>query len=431
MQAGGAVASARAWTRSPWLVPALFVFVQVVVQFFHRAPIGLTVENDFPVHAAHAATWRDVFTFHGLYPLGHALVLRLFSLLTGDPFLAAKAIAILAAGLSLRVAHGLVRDVASAGAAFAGQTYLALNWYFHETALLVGTDQLASLLALLAIRSLASSLRSADRRRALAGGLWAGAAALVRQTSLVLLPAYLLAAAWQGRRDRRRRRGAWLAALCLAGCLVAAAPQMWIAWRATGDPFHQSQARNVRFGMQGDMDWSGFAAGDEPSLVEIVRREPGPFFTHWARETLQGGVRIAAMTASVFPPFLGRRIGGAVPLIYLGLTGAALLATLAALRAQRLRELAARVTPPDGAAMFLILLVVGWIAGVGLAFATARFLLTPWILCALAAVAVWRDLWRPEPGTGDRRATIARYTWIVVLACHTAGAIYFTLRLPA
>jgi hypothetical protein len=130
--------------------------------------------------------------------------------------------------------------------------------------------------------------------------------------------------------------------------------------------------------MQGDMDWSGFAAGDEPSLVEIVRREPGPFFEHWTRETLQGGVRIAAMTASVFPPFLGRRIGG-----------------------------------------------------VGLAFATARFLLTPWILCALAAVAIWRDLCRPEPGTGDRRYTIARNAWIAVLACHTAGAVYFTLRLPA
>ncbi len=155
---------------SPWLVPALFVAVGAALQAVHHGPLLQTVENDFVGHAARAASWRAVFTLHGLYPFGYAFVLRLGTLLLADPFVAARIIAVVSAGLSLRVAHALARELFGPGAALATQVFLALNWHFHETALLVGTDQLASLIALLAVRALVASLRDATFSRAISGG---------------------------------------------------------------------------------------------------------------------------------------------------------------------------------------------------------------------------------------------------------------------
>jgi 4-amino-4-deoxy-L-arabinose transferase-like glycosyltransferase len=418
-------------TRSPWLVPVLFVIAGAVVQFFHRDPILHTVETDFVSHAASAATWRTVFTLNGLLPFGYPLVLRLATLLTSDPFVAARIIAVLAAGLSLRVAHGLVRDFAAAETAFTGQVYLALNWYFYETALLVGTDQLASLLAVLAVRSLATTLRESTARRALVGGAWAGAAALVRQTALVLLPAFLIAVSWNGLRRRERRRSLGLAALAVAGGLIVYAPQMMISWRATGELFHQTQAKNVWFGLHGGMDWSQWPKDRDLSLTAIVRSEPQLFFSHWAKETVLGGIRLVSMTAGVFPPYLARRVGGVVPVVLAALTGLATLATLVSVRARRVRDLTRLLAPPDGATAFLLLLVLGWTTAVGLAFSTSRFLLTPWIVSAFAAVTCFRIVCRPAGGGRDLRSAIAESAWVVTLLANAGCAIYFTYRLGA
>ncbi len=416
---------------SPWLVPILFLVVGAAVQAFHHGPLPQTVENDFVGHASRAASWRAVFTLHGLYPFGYAFVLRLGALLLGDPFLAARVIAVASAGLSLRVAHGLARDLFGPGPALATQLFLALNWHFHETALLVGTDQLASLVALLAARALAASLRETTVRRAIAGGAWAGAAALVRQTALVLLPAFLLAALWSLLRRREGRRRWLLMAVTVGAALAACAPQMALSWRATGTPFHHTQARNVWFGLHGGMDWTRSPGEGELSLAGIVRDDPRLFFTHWANETVLGGVRLAAMTVGQFPPYLARRVGGIVPVACACLTGLALLATLASLRPRRLRALARRIAWPDGATLFLLLLVGGWTAAVGLAFSTSRFLLTPWIVCATGAVALFRSVCRPEDGGADRRATLAQGAWLLTLVVHAVCIIHFTLRLGA
>lgn len=413
---------------SPWLVPVVFMAVGAVLQAFHHGPLAFTVENDFVGHAARAASWRAVFTLHGLYPLGYACVLRAVTVLLADPFLAARVIAVIAAGLSLRVAHGLTRDLFGTGPALAAQVYLALNWHFHETALLVGTDQLASLAALVAIRQLAHALREPTLPRAIAAGAWAGAAALVRQTGLVLLPAFVPAAlrgAWR-RHDAHRR---WLFALVTVGAgLAAYAPQMALSWRATGTLFHQAQARNVWFGMYGGRDWSRSPGDRELSLGGLMREDPRRFFAHWAKESIIGGVRLAAMTVGQFPPALARRAGGAAPSVCRALTGLAVLATLASLRRRQLRALARRFAPPGPAVLFLILLVVGWTAAVGLAFSTSRFLLTPWIICAVTAVAGFRAVCLPEAGGRDRRAVLAQGAWLLALAVNAGCAIALTFR---
>lgn len=416
---------------SPWLVPVLFMAVGAAVQAVHHGPLLQTVENDFVGHAARAGSWRAVFTLHGLYPFGYAFVLRLGTLLLADPFVAARIIAVVSAGLSLRVAHALARDLFGPGAALATQVFLALNWHFHETALLVGTDQLASLVALLAVRALAASLREATVPRAIVGGAWAGAAALVRQTALVLLPVFALATLWTALRGRGSRRRWLLAALTVGAGLAAYAPQMAISWRATGTPFHQTQARNVWFGLHGAMDWSRTPGERELSLIGLVRDDPRLFFTHWANETVLGGIRLAAMTVGQFPPWLARRVGGIVPVVCGCLTGLAVLATLASLRPRRLRGLARQIALPGGIALFLILLVGGWTAAVGLAFSTSRFLLTPWIVCAIVGVALFRSICLPEDGRRDRRAAVAQGAWLLTLLVHAVCVIWFTFRLGA
>ncbi len=335
------------------------------------------------------------------------------TLLLADPFVVARIIAVVSAGLSLRVAHALARDLFGPGPALAAQVFLALNWHFHETALLVGTDQLASLVALLAVRALAASMRDTTVPRAIVGGAWAGAAALVRQTALVLLPVFVLATLWSAVRGHGGRRRWLLAAVTVGAGLAVYAPQMAISWRATGTPFHQTQARNVWFGLHGAMDWSRSPGERELSLIGIVRDDPRLFFTHWASETVLGGIRLAAMTVGQFPPWLARRVGGIVPVACGCLTGLAVLATLASLRPRRLRGLARQIALPGGVALFLILLVGGWTAAVGLAFSTSRFLLTPWIVCAIVGVALFRSICLPEDGRRDRRAALAQGAWLL------------------
>jgi hypothetical protein len=405
--------------------------VGAAVQAIHHGPLLQTVENDFVGHAARAGSWRAVFTLHGLYPFGYAFVLRLGTLLLADPFVAARIIAVVSAGLSLRVVHALTRDLFGPGPALAAQVFLALNWHFHETALLVGTDQLASLVALLAVRTLAASMRDTSLPRAIVGGAWAGAAALVRQTALVLLPAFVLATLWSAVRGHGGRRRWMLAAVTVGAGLAVYAPQMAISWRATGTPFHQAQARNVWFGLHGAMDWSRSPGERELSLSGLVRDDPRLFFTHWANETVLGGIRLAAMTVGQFPPWLARRVGGSVPVVCGCLTGLAVLATLASLRPRRLRGLARQIALPGGVAPFLILLVGGWTAAVGLAFSTSRFLLTPWIVCAIVAVALFRSVCLPEDGKLDRRAAVAQGAWLLTLLVHAVCVIWFTFRLGA
>ena len=179
------------------------------------------------------------------------------------------------------------------------------------------------------------------------------------------------------------------------------------------------------------MDWSRSPGDGELSLVGLVREDPRLFFAHWASESFRGGLRLAVMTVGKFPPYLARRVGGSAPVVCGGLTALAVLATVASLRPRRLRALARRLAPPGGAAAFLILFVAGWTAAVGLAFTVPRFLLTPWIVGAIGAVALFRSVCLPEAGGRDRRATLAQGAWLLTLLAHAGCVIWYTFRLGA
>lgn len=453
--------------RRPLALAAGFALAFAVLQLGHRGLVHPSVENDFPAHAAHAASWASVFTVNGFYPFGYAFLLRLAALAAGDVFIGAKVLAVLAGAASLLVVQRLGARLHSPAVGWAAALGLALNWHFHETALLVGTDQAASLGTLLAALAGARALGEARPapRTWLAAGALTGLAALLRHTSLVLVPAFALAAAWWAWRERRGRseaedrpappagaRPALLAAISiwLAGALLAYAPQMALSWAQKGTPLYQEQAHNVWFGIHGNWDWSNWRPPDRPvTMGQILREEPRAFFTHWGNETLLGGFRYALMTTGALPPSLARRTPRALVAAGRLLTLAALAATLgmavAAARAGRLRRLAGRLpralAPPH---LFALLAVAGWAAAVGMAYSTSRYLLTGWVLLFLYAARLLRELGGPEAGEGAagpaagtaaagaapaarRFRRLLAGLWIAALAGNAAIAIAVTL----
>lgn len=415
--------------RGAWWVPLGFVSILALLQAMHPQPLAGTVENDFARHLARASSWRAVFTVDGFYGFGYALLLRLVSLVVSNPFLAAKLLAVLAAGLSLRVVHSLARELAGERVAFAAQLCLAVNWYFLETAWLVGTDQVASLLALLSIRSMLLALRRPVLWRMASAGALVAAASLVRHTALVLLIAFLAALAWHGMRARAPRQALAGVLVTLVAAAAVGSPQMWLSWRQHGTLFHQKQAQNVWFGMHGGWDWRQWERGGDTSLLEIVREEPREFAVHWASETLRGTVRLGLMIVDLFPRYLAQRQVSALPRICDLLTLLAMAAIAISVRPGRLpRRLAPGPAPTSPVSLFLALTLVGWVLAVGLAFAASRFLLTPWILCLVGAVHAFYRWCAPADVRWDARLRVAQAIWLGCAAVNTSAALWATAR---
>lgn len=424
---------ARRW--QPLIVPCLFALSLGALQLLHRQPIVGTVENDFPVHAARSASWANVFAVDGLHPIGYPFLLRLTTLAVGDVFGAARLLALLGGVFALLIAHRLGTSLHSRRVGLGAQAALAVNWHFQETALLVGSDQVASAFALLA--ALAATRALAQPRPAagiwLAAGALMGLAALLRHTALVLAPAFALAVAWRGWRDGRAsarggRRLLAVGLLWLGGLGLGQAPQLLLSWTQTGTPFHQEQARNVWFGLHGQWNWENWPRSDRPpTLGGILRDEPRALLSHWGNESVLGVLRYALMSSGALPPSLARRAPAPVTAGARLLTLAALAAALASCRRgrwRRIRDLAPRALRPPH--LFLLLVAAGWVAAVGLAFSTSRYLLTGWIVFFLYAARLLSELARPD-GPADRRWRLAVGVWLVSALGNAVVAVALTL----
>jgi 4-amino-4-deoxy-L-arabinose transferase-like glycosyltransferase len=323
---------------------------------------------------------------------------------------AAQVVSLVAAVLSLRTVHDLASPRFGASTALLAQLALALNFHFQETALQVGTDQLASWLALAAIVRGCALLREPTPRRALTAGALIGLSLLVRQPAVVLLPVAVVALIWRGWCTGDRRRTARPVALLLAAAALVASPQMILSWQQQGTPFFHDQGRNVWFGLHGGWDWTRMPPpGERTSVVEVIAADPVLFARHWARESAVGVSRLALMTAGCYPPSYARLAGSPGPQLCYGLTALALAVTAATWRPGRPRW--RRPAPDD---VFLVLAVAGWTVGVALAFTVSRFLLTPWIVTMVAVVAVVRRGPRP---------VWRGVAWLIAFAATSAAVI--------
>jgi hypothetical protein len=271
------------------------------------------VEKDFRVFATRAVDLALVLRADGFYNLGYPFLLWLFAPLTGgNSFLAARLIAALAGMLMLGAAWWLARCLLGRGPALAALVVLGLNPFVVQYALYVGSDMPFAALCTLALALLASHrIRGSLWLAALAGGV-AGCAFLVRHPGILLLPFGVFAFLWMRHeargegheaREARSKRSAFnvqhstfsvrpstfnlqrptFHALVFAFAFsIAAAPQVVVNIRDTGQPLYNQQAKNVWLAVYGDSDWGRWnEVSNDVSLTDVILEDPGRFAGAW------------------------------------------------------------------------------------------------------------------------------------------------------
>ncbi len=243
------------------------------------------VEKDFRVFATRAVDLALVMRADGFYNLGYPFLLWLFAPLTGgNSFLAARLIAVLAGMLMLGAAWWLARCLLGRAPALAALVVLGLNPFVVQYALYVGSDMPFAALCTLALALLASHrIRGSLWLAALAGGV-AGCAFLVRHPGILLLPFGVFAFLWM-RHEAREARGkpSTFHALVFAFAFsIAAAPQVIVNLRDTGQPLYNQQAKNVWLAVYGDSDWGRWnEVSNDVSLTDVILEDPGRFASAW------------------------------------------------------------------------------------------------------------------------------------------------------
>jgi 4-amino-4-deoxy-L-arabinose transferase-like glycosyltransferase len=243
------------------------------------------VEKDFRVFATRAVDLALVLRADGFYNLGYPFLLWLFAPLTGgNSFLAARLIAALAGMLMLGAAWWLARCLLGRALALAALVVLGLNPFVVQYALYVGSDMPFAALCTLALALLASHrIRGSLWLAALGGGV-AGCAFLVRHPGVLLLPFGVFAFMWM-RREAREARGkpSTFHALAFAFAFsIAAAPQVVVNIRDTGQPLYNQQAKNVWLAVYGDSDWGRWnEVSNDVSLTDVILEDPGRFAGAW------------------------------------------------------------------------------------------------------------------------------------------------------
>jgi hypothetical protein len=285
------------------------------------------VEKDFRVFATRAVDLALVLRADGFYNLGYPFLLWLFAPLTGgNSFLAARLIAALAGMLMLGAAWWLARCLLGRALALAALVVLGLNPFVVQYALYVGSDMPFAALCTLALALLASHrIRGSLWLAALAGGV-AGCAFLVRHPGVLLLPFGVFVLLWM-RHEAREARGkpstlkverstsnvqpstfnlqpsafnlqpstfnlqpstfnlqpSTFHALAFAFAFsIAAAPQVVVNIRDTGQPLYNQQAKNVWLAVYGDSDWGRWnEVSNDVSLTDVILEDPGRFAGAW------------------------------------------------------------------------------------------------------------------------------------------------------
>ena len=269
-------------------------------------------ENDFYGFSARAQSVSSALKLNGYYPLGYPMLLWLLRPLARDAFVAAKVVAVAHAGLLLLAGFWLGKILLGRGwLALLGLVALALNPYFWQTALFLGTDLPWASWQCLALGACVWAIqRGHDWRGFALAGTLGGLAYLLRYTALALLPVvwlYLTASWFVQRGKRNTLRANLVAALGFTALfLLAASPQLVLSWREAGNPFFASQAKNIWFGIYGEGDWQAHWGGarSDIGLWEVFAAGPWRLIGHWLREWITwlvySGVVIAGVNLTVY-----------------------------------------------------------------------------------------------------------------------------------
>ncbi|NJK81942.1 MAG: hypothetical protein HC914_19625 [Chloroflexaceae bacterium] len=248
------------------------------------------VEADFRVFATRAFDLAEVFRADGFYNLGYPLLLWLFTPLTaGNPFLAARLLALAAGVLLLLAGYGLARtiiadDLIGRIGALLALVALAFSPLVVQYTLYIGSDMPFAALVVLALALLLIAADAPPRERQMLvalAGLAAGGAFLVRHAGLVLLVWGTLL--WVGLRLSQRDRARLTLVYVLAFALTIT-PQLVVNVQQTGQLLYNEQAKNVWLAVYANTDWLRWnEMPDDVGLTELLLLDPPRFVGNWWR----------------------------------------------------------------------------------------------------------------------------------------------------
>jgi len=264
------------WWHATLVLVGIATLAIAVVSFgFH--PIGdYFTESDFyGAYAQGAALIRhghfDVARY-GVYGPVYEVVLAVVGAIARDDYTAARLISVLSAGALLAAAAWTARRRLGAAAAFVLALFIAVNATFFRYGYSVGTDMLASSLAVV---SMALLLSREGAVAATGAGALAGLATLTRYNLVSFVPAGLVVlgcatAPWRGRLVR--------AAAFAAACAAIVVPFTWYAV-AAGHPPGATLAGDANFYMSdatsmAETRYRTLAVPNDSSRV--AAREAGP-----------------------------------------------------------------------------------------------------------------------------------------------------------
>lgn len=382
------------------------------------------VENDFRVFAlrsarlfgqyaadgSYRAATDGVLRADGFYHLGYPLLLWLARPFTDDnPFLAARALAVLSGTLLLGAGWLLARNLLGRVGALIGLAWLAGSPVTVAAAHSLGTDLpfAACCTATLALLTQRGRLRP---WHVVLAGACAGAALLIRHPGIVLLPIGWLALWWRTPPARRAVIG-WYTIAC---CLVFL-PQLFVNLRDTGQPLHAWQAKNIWLAAYADGDWQRWdEVPDDIGLGELILRDPARIAGNWwanVRAAFGSGAEDSGEFGRSIIPRMLTFPGGWLALVGLGQWA------FAARHAARPRIVLA----------WLVAYVL--LVSVGLALPRFYLPLVPVIALAAAGCLVW--LGRQLPGGDGIRAVLVLAFAVAGIQGLLAGAHDVLARQPA
>ncbi|WP_298816616.1 glycosyltransferase family 39 protein [Chloroflexus sp.] len=272
------------WPRwaTPWLVGAIIALWMALMWPAMQARVTLArpgVENDFRVFATRD-TLETIFQADGFYNLGYPLLLWLTRPFTHDnPFLAGRLIALIGGGLLIGAGYLLARCFNSPGQALLAAIILALSGMVAQYGLLVGSDMPFAVLFTLAVAVTLRVRPDSHRMVALAAGVLAGAAFLIRHPGLLLLLWGTITLWWLV--DRRT------AMRFALGFALAASPQLIVNMLQTGQPLFNQQVKNVWLAVYANTDWSRWdEVPNSIGLFEVIARDPIRFLANWSRNVI-------------------------------------------------------------------------------------------------------------------------------------------------
>ena len=282
--------------------------VALVIGYFHQ--IGTYGETDFfgaYVEQAERILAGQPYTY-GHNPPGYMLVLAAVSLVTGDLFVAGKIISAFAAALFGWMTYLLFKALFDARIAFATTVLLLLALIPDSWNVLAATDLLA-VVALMVCVWVVLREPHPTLGACFFGGLFAGAAYLVRSPTIFVIPGIGVSLLFVNRNGESLRIRLARASIYLCGFLLITCPWLIYNWKTNGNPiassahlqiaahFYEPQAETL--GTTLHQFKSRFR-----SLSDVLLHDPARVLSVYSRDILYWNPKRLFVEGMGFPAFL-------------------------------------------------------------------------------------------------------------------------------